>query len=384
MNVVIAGGGIFGLTTAIALRNAGHTVALFDRSPIPSPLAESTDISKVVRMDYGSDTDYFELAEQAIRGWLHWNEQWNIPLYHPTGVTFLTRQPMKPGEFEHDSFVTQSMHGYPLERLDEHQIVRRFPAFGQGEFIDGYFNPNGGWVEAASVVSQLAREAAGVMIETGTVVRIVDDGVFVRRSTLAPAHVRADLVVVCAGSWAVQLVPALASSIRAIGHPVFHLRPDDPERFCSPQFPVFGADIARTGYYGFPANADGIVKIANHGKGIPVNHDADRLTTEAQEADLRAFLTTALPALAQAPIVARRLCAYADASDGNFWFARDPERPNVFVATGGSGHAFKFAPILGELIAGLIRGEQHPLAHKFRWRPELATQIRGDSSRATS
>lgn len=146
MKVVIAGGGIFGLTAAIALRDEGHTVTLFDRSLIPTPLAESTDISKVVRMDYGADTDYFELAEQALRGWLRWNEQWDSPLYHPTGVTFLTRRPMQPGEFEHDSFAAQSMRGYPLERLDGHQIGRRFPAFRPAH---GRGRRDRGWVRGS-------------------------------------------------------------------------------------------------------------------------------------------------------------------------------------------------------------------------------------------
>ncbi|MBS1124297.1 MAG: Sarcosine oxidase, partial [Deltaproteobacteria bacterium] len=56
---------------------------------------------------------------------------------------------------------------------------------------------------------------------------------------------------------------------------------------------------------------------------------------------------------------------------------------NVVVATGGSGHAFKFAPVLGALIADLALGVPHPLAHKFRWRPELAEATRGDAARST-
>ena len=52
------------------------------------------------------------------------------------------------------------------------------------------------------------------------------------------------------------------------------------------------------------------------------------------------------------------------------------------VATGGSGHAFKFAPVLGALIADLALGVPHPLADRFRWRPELATLTRGDAARA--
>jgi len=94
------------------------------------------------------------------------------------------------------------------------------------------------------------------------------------------------------------------------------------------------------------------------------------------------FLRATFPALGDAPIVHRRLCVYGDTLDGHFWIARDPARPSLTIATGGSGHAFKFAPELGPLIADTILGVAHPLAHKFRWRPELATASRGDAARA--
>jgi glycine/D-amino acid oxidase-like deaminating enzyme len=155
---------------------------------------------------------------------------------------------------------------------------------------------------------------------------------------------------------------------------VFHLQPRDPSLFEAARFPVFGADISRTGYYGFPLN-DGIVKIANHGTGTPLaaGDESGRVVSQAQEDQLRTMLARSFPALADAPIVFRRLCVYCDTADEHFWIARHPARPNLAVATGGSGHAFKFAPVLGELIATLALGEPHPLAHKFRWRPELAS-----------
>ena len=109
---------------------------------------------------------------------------------------------------------------------------------------------------------------------------------------------------------------------------------------------------------------------------------APRDTTAAQEAHLRAFLHETFPALADAPIVARRLCVYGDTHDGHWWIARHPARPNLTVATGGSGHAFKFAPVLGELIADAVLGRPHRLAHKFRWRPDVPP-LRGDAARSS-
>jgi glycine/D-amino acid oxidase-like deaminating enzyme len=367
--VLVIGGGIFGVTAARALVARGVAVTLVDPG-LPHPLAESTDISKVVRIDYGADEDYTALGEQALERWRTWDA---APHFHETGVTFLSRVPL--AGFERDSFELLTRRGHPLERLDARSIALRFPAYREGALVDGYFNPVGGWADATATVTTLAR---GLSIRAGRVERLVDDGAIIDGE-----RVRADGVVVCAGSWVPLLVPELAPHLRAVGQPVFHLRPADPTLFEARHFPVFGADISRTGFYGFPVNRDGIVKIANHGTGTPLAAgDEHREVRPADEAALRAMLAETFPALASAPIVGRRLCVYCDTADGDFWIARHPSRPRLTVATGGSGHAFKFAPVLGELIAKTFLGEPHPLAHKFRWRPELAGVQGGEAARA--
>ena len=76
------------------------------------------------------------------------------------------------------------------------------------------------------------------------------------------------------GAWTPYLLPFTQNFFRATGHPVFHLRPRQPELFAPERFPVFGADISSTGYYGFPLNRDGVVKIANHGPGREMSPDS--------------------------------------------------------------------------------------------------------------
>jgi glycine/D-amino acid oxidase-like deaminating enzyme len=62
---------------------------------------------------------------------------------------------------------------------------------------------------------------------------------------------------------------------------------------------------------------------------------------------------------------------YCDTHDGDFWIAPDPERPGLVVVTGDSGHGFKFAPVLGEIIADAVESKTNPFLEKFRWRPEV-------------
>ena len=103
---LVIGAGIFGITTAIELRKRGHTVGVLNPDTIPHPLAASTDISKVVRMEYGADQEYMDMVEDCIGGWHAWNEQFGDRLYHEVGFLMLCRQPVSAGlnDFETASY----------------------------------------------------------------------------------------------------------------------------------------------------------------------------------------------------------------------------------------------------------------------------------------
>ncbi len=365
MHVAVVGAGIFGVTGALALARKGHRVTLLDAGEIPHPLAESTDVSKAVRMDYGADELYTAFMETALERWRDWNAELGETLFHETGAMFVTREAMAPGGFEHESFVTLNRRGHSIERLDERAIAARCALRGH---VDGYFNPEGGWAESGHVVARLARRARdeGIALrENASVTEIAMTDARATGVVLAGGErFAADAVVVTAGGWVPSLVPDIATSFRTVGQPVFHLAASDEVHL-----PVFGADIARTGWYGFPRHRDGFVKVANHGVGRVMHPSSDeRVVTTHEESRLRDFLRASLPALERATIVKTRVCVYCDTIDEHFWIAPHPDVSGLVVATGGSGHAFKFAPLLGEWIAGALEGDVIP---RFRWRPEL-------------
>ena len=178
--IAIVGAGIFGVTAALELSRRGHAVELFDPGAVPNPLAASTDISKMIRMDYWERIAFYtELMEEAFLGWDAWNAEWGEEL----SIT-------RPGSCcwpalrftEAHSRATASRffgaRGHAVERLDAAALERRFPAWSAGRYPDGYFNPRAGWAESGRVVKRLAARARslGISIRTGVAFQRLAEG----------------------------------------------------------------------------------------------------------------------------------------------------------------------------------------------------------------
>jgi glycine/D-amino acid oxidase-like deaminating enzyme len=373
---IVVGAGINGVVAAIELRKRGHEVVLVDPGPLPHPLAASTDISKAVRAAYGADEDYTALAEQSREIWRQWNVEFGVELYHEIGFLFMRQRSMQPGDFEYESFKVLERRGHRIERISSKQLLERFPAWNAKRYPDGFLDLEAGYAESGRVVAALIQRAKslGVELRENAKFRELDEAGDRAKGILLEngEKIAADTVVMAVGAWTPYALPFTRNFFRASGQPVFHLKPEKPELFTPERFPIFGADISTTGYYGFPLNRDGVVKIANHGCGREMSPDSpERAVTKEEENKMRQFLSDSFPGLADAPIVFTRICLYCDTHDGNFWIAPDPERPQLIIAAGDCGHGFKFAPVLGEIIADAVEGKSNPLLEKFRWRPEV-------------
>ncbi len=370
--VLIVGGGAFGLTAALELRRRGHGVELLDAGSLPHPDASSTDVSKAVRMDYGDDRFYADLARVALERWRGWNESWGEQVYHQTGILLLSGGSLDGAGFEADSFRLVRACGVPAERLAAAAIGARFPQWSQHDFVDGYFNPEAGYVESDRAMAHIKRAAvvAGVRLrEAARCARLHEDGSRVAGVVLDDGGiVRADTVVVAAGAWTPFLLPQLQGLMWATGQPVVLFRPRDPSAFAPQEFPVWCADITRTGRYGFPLNRDGLVKLGHHGDGSRYVPGEPLIVSERQRDAAVEFARQTFPGLRDAEPAQTRLCLYCDTWDGDFLIDHDPDRPGLVVAAGGSGHGFKFAPVLGEIVADVVERKPNAAATRFAWR----------------
>ena len=383
MKTVVVGAGINGAVAAIELRKRRHEVVLVDPGPLPHALAASNDISKVVRAAYGADEEYTELAERSRETWRQWNEEFGVELYHEVGFICMRQRPMQAGDFEYESLRLLERRGHRIECINSDYLRRHFPAWNAERYRDGFLDFEAGYAESGRAVTVLIERAKsmGVTLRERAKFCGLDEtsgrvkGIALEGGEKVPA----DAVVMAAGAWTPYLLPFTQDYFRSSGQPVFHLKPAHPELFTPERFPIFGADISMTGFYGFPLNRDGVVKIANHGLGREMSPESPkRIVTKEEENKMREFLADSFPSLTHAPVVFTRVCFYCDTKDGNFWIAPDPDRPGLTIAAGDCGHGFKFAPVFGRIIADAVEGKVNP---KFRCRPEVRAGVAKEAAR---
>jgi glycine/D-amino acid oxidase-like deaminating enzyme len=177
-----------------------------------------------------------------------------------------------------------------------------------------------------------------------------------------------DHIVVAAGSRTPRLLRHLAAFLTPLALPIVHYKPREKDVELLRKIPVWATGIRQTGYYGFPLHPhSGYCKVGFHGQGwvfppgdvdysaLTALHSLVKLSIEQR---FRDFLRTALPALADATHVKSKLCLYCDSRDSDFVVDRDTEFANVTVVSGGSGHGFKFLPVIGPLCANVVDGSK--------------------------
>ncbi|KAF8967956.1 FAD dependent oxidoreductase [Flammula alnicola] len=339
--IVIVGAGCFGVSTAYHLLQRGYTdVTIIDRSTtLPAPDAASNDINRIVRSSY-ADKFYAELARDAISLWKD-HKKWGNT-YQESGVIVLGSSDL--GEtYTDESYKNDIALGAVVEPLNDGDAIRSaFPAQVPTAAFDqcsGYLNRTGGWANAGQGTSLLTDEVKalkGKFISGQVVSKILREngrttGVQCNDGTVFNAA----LVIIAAGSWTPSAFPELDLGVFVL-----------PRVNC----PVV-LDFS-SGFYIFPPNERNVVKMAIHSAGYAHFDEANA--------------TNVYPDLAEKPFIGTRLCWYNDSPDGDWVIGHYPKDDSLILATGDSGHAFKFLPVIGRLVADLVEDKLDPeLVAKF-------------------
>jgi monomeric sarcosine oxidase len=252
--------------------------------------------------------------------------------------------------------------GRPVARLGAAEIRARFPTFALGDEVEALYQADAAVIPATRAVATLLRSAVarGAELRDRTPVIGIEplpDGVRVR---LPAGVIEGARLVVAAGPWLARLLPGVLPPLRIEAQQVVYLRVGREHAAHAPgRMPLF--IDRRGGIYGFPLfEKPHALKVSDH-QGAPEIDLDDRPVgwDEARTAATVAAARALLPHLS-AEVVGVEQCLYTKTPDERFLLDRHPEHPQVVVAGGGSGHAFKFGPLLGKMAADLSRGVALP------------------------
>jgi sarcosine oxidase len=351
-DVAVIGLGVMGSAALAALARRGQRVVGIDRFAPGHDRGSSHGATRVIRLGYFEHPSYVPLLRTAYPLWRELEARSGEPLLTVTGILEMgtPRSELVDGTLQ-----SAQLHGLPHELLDAPGLMKRFPAFRVPDDFIGVFQPDGGFLRAEPAVAAfqaVARKAgAGLRMEERVVaVEPSGDGV---RVTTERSEVLAGCAIVAAGPWLTSLLPQAPAPVRVTRQVLAWFEPADRSRFAAGRFPVFFLQNQDGFFYGFPADATGVKVAKHHHLDETVDPDrCDRTASAADEAVIRSAVKAHLPD-ADGPLVAARTCLYTMAADGDFIIDRLPGHPQIIVASPCSGHGFKFAPIIGEILADL-------------------------------
>ncbi len=353
VDVVVIGLGAMGSAALYHLASRGVRVIGIERFEPGHDRGSSHGTSRIIRLGYFEHPSYVPLVRAAFPLWRAIEKKSGAALLDVTGV-------LEMGTPD-STLVTGTLraartHALPHEVLDAKALTRRFPAFRPPADWVGVLQPDGGILapEPAIHAHVALAKAAGAEIRTKETVRTIEaHGGGVRISTDAGV-ITAGQAIVAAGPWVKTLLPQLAVPLRVTRQAVGWFAPKDPALFARERFPVFMLENEHGIFYGFPPGQNSAVKFAkHHHEDETVDPDTGaRPMSAADEALLRSALAAHLPA-ANGPLVDAQTCLYTMAPDGDFILDRLPGHSEIIVASPCSGHGFKFAPVIGEILADL-------------------------------
>jgi sarcosine oxidase len=364
-DMIVVGLGATGSAALYQLARRGVRVAGIERFSPGHDKGSSHGETRIVRQGYFEHPSYVPLVQRSYQLWRELEAAAGQKLLHVTGIVEVGAP---GGELISGTLAASRLHRLPHEVLDSAETMRRFPAFAIPSDYLGVFQPDGGFVAVEPAIAAMIASAqgAGAELQTGVeVLSVAPHGNRVRIAT-SRGEIEAGTAIVAAGPWVGALVPDLP--VRVTREVMAWFAPRDPAPFAPGRLPVFILESRYGMHYGFPAYGSPGIKIAkHHHRDDTVDPDrVDRAISKADQALIRAAIASHLPA-ANGPLLAAKTCLYTVTPDRDFIIDRLPGAPRVIVASPCSGHGFKFAPAIGEILADLATagGTDHDIS-RFR------------------
>lgn len=353
-DAIVVGAGGMGSAALYHLARRGVRACAVERFAIAHDRGSSHGDTRIIRKAYLEHPDYVPLLHRAYTLWEELEAEGGEELFARVGL-------LLAGDLETEAMRGQvacyRQHDLPHETLDADELANRYPDFSLPPDYSAFYDPLGGFLRVEDCVrrhADLAR-AYGAVIYEGEVVRSwrgEGSGVVVETDR---RRLCADRLILCAGAWAVPELHRLGVSARAVRKVQLWYGGRGVERYRQGELPCFFIADGEHYFYGFPAQEPWGLKLAEHNishdvVGNPLELDCElRPNDEPRVLD---FLSRFFPAL-EPQLKKHAACMYTLTPDKHFVLDIHPECPAVVLGAGFSGHGFKFATVVGEILAEL-------------------------------
>jgi sarcosine oxidase len=360
-HTIVAGLGAMGSAALYHLAKRGRPALGLDRLEPPHTQGSSHGETRVIREAYFEHPSYVPFVQRAYDLWSELQYDAGSELYYKTGGLMIGHE---SSSVLSGSIRSAREHRLPHELLGAAQIRERHPALNPDDEMFGLLEPRAGLLYPEKCIRahlELAQKH-GSRVQANTVVldwQATDAQVLVRTNK---GEFRAEHLILAAGPWITELVPQLASKLQVERQVLLWFEVGDENTFSPERLPIHLWEYEpNLMFYGFPNLGDGL-KLALHHQGeITDPEHADCSLRESDVAKVRDLMRRYLPKAADAKLLRGTVCLYTNSPDGHFIIDHYPAHPNVVVASPCSGHGFKFASAVGEVLAQLACDEKPPL-----------------------
>jgi sarcosine oxidase len=366
-NAIVVGVGGVGSAAVYELAKRGKRVLGLERFDVPHEMGSSHGHTRIIRLAYYEHPSYVMLLRRAYELWREIQGRAGEQLLHITGS--IDAGPPDSWVFK-GSLQSCLEHDLPHEVLTGRDLAARFPGYRLPFETMAVLQPEGGFLvpERCIVAYVTAAQALGAEVRARERVlewRPLGEGV---RVTTERDVYEADRLIVTAGAWNGALVDVLDGLLEPERQVLAWLQPSRPEAFAPERFPVFNLLVGEGRYYGFPVFRVPGFKFGkyHHLEEVVDPEWVEREPTIEDEQILREFAERYFPEGA-GPTMSLKACMFTNTPDHHFIIDTHPRYPQVSFTSPCSGHGFKFASVIGEIMADLAeRGETRHNIELFR------------------
>ena len=363
-DVIVIGLGAMGGAAAYHCTKRGARVLGLDANPPHHQLGSSHGATRAIRETYFESPDYVPLVWRSYDLWRELEAETGTSLLSTSGAVYVGPEghPMVMGVA---SAATQ--HGLDVTWLSPTDAVKRFPGFALPDGWRAVYEQRAGVLQAERCLqahTDMARKhGADLRFGDGALSWRQTDGGSVVVDTANGKH-EAGAVILTLGPWACDALSDLDLPLTGRRITVVHFETAKPDLYDPATMSVYFWATPEGVYAGFPHFDGEGVKIMRHDTGdVCTPACVRREVSNDDVAEVAHFADTYMPHVNNGTSTSH-VCLYTMTPDNHFIIDHHPGFQNVAYATGFSGHGFKFAPVVGEIMADLVLQQetQHPTA----------------------